>query len=103
MEEQLIDTWSIHDRINRYLLAAVPPDALGAVAGGKGRTVGEQFAHLHNVRLMWLGAAAPELANGLAKIEKGAPIDKPLLDRTIEKAELSFAHHRQRMIHDRVG
>jgi hypothetical protein len=37
MEEQLIETWSIHDRINRYLLAAVQPDALGAVAAGKGR------------------------------------------------------------------
>jgi uncharacterized damage-inducible protein DinB len=91
MEEQLIDTWSIHDRINRYLLAAVQPDALGAVAGGKGRTVGEQFAHLHNVRLMWLGAAAPELAEGLAKVEKGAPIDKPLLDRSLTASSAAIA------------
>jgi hypothetical protein len=42
MEEQLIETWSIQDRINRYLLAAVQPDALSVAAGGKGRTVGEQ-------------------------------------------------------------
>ena len=28
MEEQLVETWMIHDRINRYLLDAVPEDAL---------------------------------------------------------------------------
>ena len=70
LAEQLLDTWRIHGRINQYLLAAVPAEALGAVSASKGRTVGEQFAHMHNVRLMWLKAAAPELLEGLAKIEK---------------------------------
>jgi uncharacterized damage-inducible protein DinB len=70
MTEQLLETWAIHDRINLYLLDAIAPDALGAVAASKGRTVGEQFAHVHNVRLMWLKSAAPELLEGLAKIEK---------------------------------
>lgn len=79
MEEQLVETWSIHDRIHRYLLDAIPPEALGAVSASKGRTVGEQFAHLHNVRLMWLGPAAPELLAGLRKIEKGDALDKESL------------------------
>ncbi|HVH13966.1 MAG TPA: DinB family protein, partial [Longimicrobium sp.] len=51
---QLIDTWRIHDRINHYLLDAVPAEALSSVSASKGRTVGEQIAHVHNVRLMWL-------------------------------------------------
>jgi uncharacterized damage-inducible protein DinB len=70
LAEQVLDTWRIHDRINRYLLAAVPAEALAAVSASKGRTVGEQFAHVHNVRLMWLKQAAPELLAGLEKIEK---------------------------------
>ena len=60
MEEQLLETWAIHDRIHRYLLGAIPPEALPAVSASKGRTVGEQFAHVHNVRLMWLKSAAPK-------------------------------------------
>jgi uncharacterized damage-inducible protein DinB len=69
MEEQLIETWNIHDRINRYLLNAIPDEALGLTLGGKGRTVYQQLAHLHNVRLMWLKSAAPALLEGLTKLE----------------------------------
>src|SRR5262245_42156180 len=68
MEDQLIETWQIHNRINLYLLDAIPDDALGASIGGKGRTVYDLFAHVHNVRLMWLQPAAPELLAGLEKL-----------------------------------
>jgi uncharacterized damage-inducible protein DinB len=71
-EEQLLETWAIHDRMNQMLLAAVSDDGLAAVSG-RGRTVGEQFAHLHNVRLMWLRAAAPELGGDVEPIERGDP------------------------------
>jgi uncharacterized damage-inducible protein DinB len=79
LQDQILETWRIHDRINRYLLEAVAPDALGATSASKGRTVGEQFAHLHNVRLMWLKAAAPELLEGLEKVEKDAAGDRDAL------------------------
>ena len=68
MEDPLVDTWAIHARINLYLLDAVPEEALGA-ALPKCRTVYDQFAHIHNVRLMWLKSAAPELLAGLEKLE----------------------------------
>ena len=69
MVEQLIETWNIHNRVNLYLLAAIPPDALGVVSSLKGRTVFQLFAHIHNVRLMWLKEAGPELLDGLDKVE----------------------------------
>lgn len=69
MNDPLVETWVIHDRINRYLLDAVPAEALGATIGPKHRSVYQLFAHLHNVRLMWLKAAAPDLLDGLAKLE----------------------------------
>ncbi len=64
MLAQLIETWSIHDRINLYLLAAVAPESLTAISASKGRSVGAQFAHMHNVRLTWLKQAAPEQVDG---------------------------------------
>ena len=68
MEDPLVETWAIHARINLYLLDAVPDEALGA-ALPKCRTVYDQFAHIHNVRLMWLKSVAPELLAGLEKLE----------------------------------
>jgi len=69
VEEQLIETWAIHNRINLYLLDAVPDDALAASLSPKARTVHALFAHVHNVRLLWLKSAAPELMDGLDKLE----------------------------------
>lgn len=82
-ERQFLETWQIHDRINLYLLDAVDPAALISLSASKGRTVGEQFAHIHNVRLMWLKSAAPDLLAGLTKIEKEQAVDKKLLRKSL--------------------
>jgi len=82
-EKQFLETWDIHNRINLYLLDAIEPGALGSYSASKGRSVGEQFAHLHNVRLMWLKAAAADLLPGLEKIEKENAGNKELLRRSL--------------------
>jgi uncharacterized damage-inducible protein DinB len=85
--KQLLETWEIHNRINLYLLDAIDTASLKDVpAGSKGRSVGEQLAHLHNVRLMWLNAASPGLLEGLEKIEKESATDKALLKRSLAKS-----------------
>ncbi|MGH9769521.1 MAG: DinB family protein [Blastocatellia bacterium] len=84
MEEQLTETWSINNRINLYLLDGVKDEALGDVAASKGRSVAEAFAHLHNVRLMWMKTSAPELLEGIDKIEKEEALDKKLLKSSLE-------------------
>lgn len=42
-EEQLLDTWNIHNRVNLYMLDAIAPEALGGVSASKGRSVGEHI------------------------------------------------------------
>ena len=79
----LIETWQIHDRINLYVLDAVDPASLDSHSASKGRSVGEQFAHIHNVRLMWLKASAPDLLKGLAKVESDQANDKKLLRNSL--------------------
>jgi uncharacterized damage-inducible protein DinB len=69
MDESLIETWAIHNRIHLYLLDAIPDEAFGDRVAPKSRSVGELFAHVHNVRLMWIKAAAPELLDGLEKLD----------------------------------
>jgi len=82
-DNQLVETWQIHDRINLYLLDAVEAQSLSSHSASKGRSVGEQFAHIHNVRLMWLKSAAPELLKSLAKIENEQANDKKLLAKSL--------------------
>lgn len=80
----MVDTWRIHNRITLYVLDAISPEALGGVSASKGRTVGAQFAHMHNNRIAWLEAAASDLLEGLAKIDKASTGDKDLLRQALE-------------------
>jgi uncharacterized damage-inducible protein DinB len=82
MNSQIIETWQIHNRINLYLLDSIAEDNLIDIASSKGRNVGEQFAHIHNVRLMWVQSVAPEWMNDLTKIEKDK-INKTLLTQSL--------------------
>jgi uncharacterized damage-inducible protein DinB len=90
-DNQLVETWQIHDRINLYLLDAIAPESLSSHSASKGRSVGEQFAHVHNVRLMWLKSAAPELLKGLTKIENERANDKKLLAKSLTDSGKAIA------------
>lgn len=85
MEDPLLETWRIHNRIHLYLLDAIPDDALNAALAEKARTVSKLFAHIHDVRLLWLKSAAPELLNGLSKIESDGA-SKPELKSALSKS-----------------
>ena len=84
MDDPLVETWAIHARIVVFLLDGIASEALADQIGGKGRSVADSFAHIHNVRLMWLKASAPELLEGLAKIEKGDPADSASLRAALD-------------------
>lgn len=86
MESTLADAWNIHLRIQLSVLDAISPEALAGVSASKGRSVGEQFAHIHNVRLMWLEASAPDLIDGMMKLGEGAAGSKETLHSTLERS-----------------
>jgi uncharacterized damage-inducible protein DinB len=55
----LLNAFNTNNRINQYLIDAVPAAAWRAKPpDGKGRTIAAIVAHMHNVRVMWLKAAA---------------------------------------------
>src|ERR1044072_8129424 len=91
MTSQLVDTWNTHNRISLYLLDAIEKSSLASHSASKGRSVGEQFAHIHNVRLMWLKSAAPELLKGQQKIEGEAAHDKTVLKSSLVNSGKAIA------------
>jgi len=59
LPDALLTAFDTNDRINQYMLENLPAEAWRAEPPeGKGRTVAAIVAHMHNVRVMWLKAAA---------------------------------------------
>jgi len=79
--QPIIETWEINNRINLYLINSISDEHLSSISSSKGRTVGEHLAHVHNVRLMWLKEAIPELLNTVKKIEKDQISKKIILEQ----------------------
>jgi len=80
----LAETFAINNRINLYLLNAMNETQLATTyASGKSRTVGKQWAHIHQVRLMWLKAAAPDLLKGLTPLTDKDSLDKQALQAAL--------------------
>jgi uncharacterized damage-inducible protein DinB len=67
----LLGAWQIAARLDLYLLSALS-DAQMGVKVERSKSVAGHFSHIHNVRLMWVKSAAPELMKGLEKLEDGA-------------------------------
>ena len=88
--EPLIETWAISHRMNEFLLTGIKEEYFDDVSSAKGRSVGKQLAHIHNVRIMWLEVAAPELMKGLKKIDNEAVITKQLLLDQYDKSQAAI-------------
>lgn len=83
----LLETWFINQRMNELLLTGVSEESLSDVGLAKGRSAGEQFAHIHNVRLMWLKAALPELLKDQVKLNKESVSKKTILESLSHSAD----------------
>lgn len=83
LKESLLSALATNNRISRYLLENIFPEAWSAKPPeGKGRSIGAIAAHMHNVRLMWLKAIG--VAELPPKLEENAAVDQvlPALDQS---------------------
>ncbi len=86
----LIETWQIHNRVHLFLLEEITEEALNSQLFPRGRTVRDLLAHIHNVRLMWLKSAAPELLDNLEKFEKEAKSDKNSIQLALKNSGIAI-------------
>jgi uncharacterized damage-inducible protein DinB len=86
----LADVFRLNNRVNLMLLDALTEAQLAHIPTPRARSVADQFAHLHNVRIMWLEVQAPAIARSLRKIEKGH-VSKPALREALESSAEAFA------------
>lgn len=86
LPQALLTAFDTNDRINQYLIDNLPAAAWRAEPpDGKGRTIAAIVAHIHNVRVMWLKAAA-----------KGSEIPEQLDRSSVTPAQASKALEQSR-------
>ncbi len=62
LKQALLEAYAVNERMNQVLLVGINARAWRAdPPGGKGRTIAAIFAHIHNVRHMWLSVSAKAL------------------------------------------
>jgi len=86
--DQIIDAWRIHNRINLYMLEAIPEEAFGGVLTSGGRDVAAEFAHMHNARVMWLEVTVPDMLEGIGKIATKTKADKEAITKDVLRRAL---------------
>ena len=84
--KNLIETWEINQKMNQLLIEGIKEEYFPDRSVAKGRSVEEQLTHIHNVRLMWIKVAAPELLESQKKFEKEENITKQSLVDELKKS-----------------
>ena len=97
---QIVEAWNIHSRIVLYLLEGIPEEAHSSVAAKRGKTVRSHFFHVHNVQLMWLKSATPELLAGLVKLENEEACMKSEIGNSLKASGVAIESLLQKCLQD---
>ena len=91
--EEISDTWKMNNKVTLYLLENIQPEWLVGKLGEKGRTIGQQFIHINNIRSMWISKVGVKIDLKLDKnkstdrveLKKGLEITSEKMDETLIK------------------
>ena len=87
IENQIIETWRVHNRINLYMLNNIPDEALKATLSTRGgRDIARQLAHVHNVRVMRLESFAKKNQILLQQFDKDESPSKEKLREALTQS-----------------
>lgn len=80
LDEQVVETWHINNRVNLMLLDAIPDEALDFTLSKRGGgKIGYQLAHLYNVRFWHLESKDKSLIAGWSTLKKEDPVTRAIL------------------------
>jgi uncharacterized damage-inducible protein DinB len=79
VKEQLLLSWHLNNEKNGLLLQNIGEEQLVVSLSAKGRTVGEQLAHLHNTRINWTEFVAKPVFDKSLLLAKETFLSLPIL------------------------
>ncbi len=85
MKEQLLEAWQIHNKMNLLLIDNTTDTGMQKMLGTRGgRTIYQQFVHVHNVRMLWLESGAKDIFSKYKVLDKEGPYNKKELRKAFE-------------------
>jgi len=97
--EQVLDSWRVNNAINLLLIDAIPARGFSAVPlASRGRTVAQQLAHMHRVRVAWLRFQGARAASKLSSFRRGASPSRGELKAAFRASGKAFADFLERTL-----
>lgn len=86
--QEIVETWIMNNKSTLYLL-----ESISARLDGKGRTIGEQFVHINNIRSMWINKVGEKIDLKLGREKSGNQNDLKIgLELSSEKMAGTLAN-----------
>jgi len=95
MIKELLETYNTTNRINLYLLDEIEEEWLSAKLAGKGRTIGEQFVHINNIRSMWINKGVDKVN---IKVDKKIATDKKALKKALVVSGKAMSNYLEKVL-----
>ena len=89
MTTELVEAWRMSNESNLFLIDSIPAAALKDAYASRTRNVAAQLAHIHSVRLRWLGHAAPHLIENVESLPKDPQPTKAKLKKALKASAKS--------------
>ena len=87
MKEQLLNTWDINHRMNLLLINNTSDTGMQKTLSSRGgRSIFQQWIHIHNVRMQWLEICAKDIFLKYTVLNKDIPVDKKVLIKALEES-----------------
>jgi uncharacterized damage-inducible protein DinB len=86
--QEIVETWTMNNKGTLYLLENIEKEWLSAKLAGKGRSIGEQFVHINNIRSMWINKVWKKID---LKLSKEKSVDKNELKIGLELSSQKMA------------
>ena len=83
IKKDLIHSWDLNNNVTLYLLDNINKEWLSTKIKNSGRSIGEQFLHINNVRCFWIGKVGEKVD---LKLDKKYVNDKEQLFSTLQKS-----------------
>lgn len=83
LKEDIIHTWKLNNKVTLYLLENVEKEWLPATVNGQGRSIGEQFIHINNIRSFWINKVGEKID---LKLDKKYTNEKQELTKALAKS-----------------
>jgi len=91
MKEQMLKTWQIHQKMNLLLLDNISDAGMQKTLSTRGgRTINQQWIHIHNVRKQWLEVCAKDIFSKYKTLDKDAAFNRKALRKALEDSAAGF-------------